>query len=134
MRNDGCDSAYADERVALPNRNRVSASHLKYETPDGHRCRPDENSTEQDSPDSPLLCILDCNHKGQVQAPDRKRKYHSDAKTREIAPAPVKSTLTSSVKRVTEKSKEPNHRPMRLNVFVKLLAPEIDTLHPVATD
>ena len=58
--NHGCDSAYADEWVALPDRNLISASQLKYETPDDHRCRPDENPTEQDSPDSPFLCILDC--------------------------------------------------------------------------
>jgi hypothetical protein len=32
-----------------------------------------------------------------------------------------KRTLKSRAKRITERSKEPNHRPMRLNVFIKLL-------------
>jgi len=48
----------------------------------------------------------------------------------ENGPPQWKSRASSWLTRVTERSTDPNHRPMRLNVFIQLLAPEITTPRP----
>jgi hypothetical protein len=45
-----------------------------------------------------------------------------------------KTPLKNRLKRVMERTKEPNHRPMRLNVFMTLFALEIIMLRLVVTD
>jgi hypothetical protein len=46
----------------------------------------DQNPTEEDKPDSPLLRVLERDYEGQVQAPNRNRKHDGYAKNERDRP------------------------------------------------